>query len=164
MQQRIPNLTIEPDEDDGFLLSQDVGGNTAYLELHETQVRHLAELAGLLPRRDEPYTPPATVLARRLRVLLDRIDELDERLKIVASNGREDLEHELTYSFATWELAREFVADLESRDVTARHGDVTQRHGSVTPTVTPDVTPSSNGQLELVDGADGNAHHQSPAR
>lgn len=109
---RIPNLTIETTEGGGFLLEQDCSGNVDRIELHPTQVQHLAELAGLLPRRGDPYIPPACVLARRLHVLRDRIDRLDDWLRAVAENGREDLEHELTFSFATWELATEFCADL----------------------------------------------------
>lgn len=114
MNEHIMNLTIEHDGSGTFLLEQDCGGNIDRVELHETQVRHIATLAGLLPRREEPYSPPASVLARRLRVLLERIDELDDMLVGVSRKSHEDVSYEMAFSMATWELATEFCADLPS--------------------------------------------------
>lgn len=134
MNDRIPPLTIESDEAGGFLLEQDYSGNVDRIELHPTQVRYLAELAGLLPQRGDDYMPPAAVLARRLRTLLDRINMLDEWLHLTAQNGREDLSMECTYSLATWELATEFCADLDGLATASR---------KVTRDAAPSTAPST---------------------
>jgi len=112
MSDRIPNLTIEHYDDGSFLLWQDSGGNLAQIELHESQVRHIAVMAGLVPTAASAFMPAAWVLARRLRVLCERINELDDRLRLVAAGGHAMLDEEQAFSLATWELATEFCADL----------------------------------------------------
>lgn len=149
MTDRIPDLTIERGDDGSFLLEQDGGsGNVERIELHATQVRHLAELAGLLPRRGDDYTPPAQLLARRLRALLDRIDRLDDMLRAIEAQGHENLEVESVFCYATWELATEFCADLgglapASRDVATSHAPVT-RDSDVTPAAGTQPKPREN--------------------
>lgn len=126
---RIPNLTIERGEGGSILLEQEWSGNVDRIELHPVHLRHLAEVAGLLPAAGADYSPPAAVLARRLRTLLDRIDRLDDMVRAAEMKGHEDLELESAFSYATWELAREFCADLEQpggRSESASDADATR--------------------------------------
>lgn len=135
---RIPPLNIDLLADGTIQLEQDDGsGNVSWIELHPLHVQHIAELVGLVPARSGDYTPPAWVLARRLRVLLDRINELDDRLRMVADAGREDLSIELEFSLATWEMASEFVNELPPRT------------HQPSPPDTPSGRQDASGQLPL---------------
>jgi hypothetical protein len=107
---------------DNIDLEQDMGcGEVARVTLHRMHLRHLAEQAGLIPA--SAHENPDQVIARlgrQLRALFDRINTLDEWLRQAASRGHEDLSDECTYSFCTWEMAMEFVTDLDA--VTQGHG------------------------------------------
>jgi hypothetical protein len=111
---QIPNLEIDrdgTDPDTHVMLSQDFGGNVHMVTLHSCQVKVLAERMGLLAPDIEAQRTIAR-LSRQLRILLDRIDTLDDWINRAAQRGHESLEAETIYSFATWELASEFVKDL----------------------------------------------------
>jgi len=144
MNDRIPNLTIERREDGSFVLEQDNGSTIERVGLHESQARHLAIMAGLMPA-DSTYMPPGWVLARRLRVLKERINDLDDQLRRVAASGHEVLDEELVFSMASWELAIEFCADLAPP----------QQGPHSSPAITPEATVSRSSeggdslQLEL---------------
>lgn len=159
MNNRIPDLTIEHGDDGSFLLEQDGGsGNVDRIELHPTQVRYLAELAGLLPKsgnRCHPerlesgngYHPPAPTLARRLRVLLERIRELDGRLWAVPvyPPGSANDDPDLWYSDATLAIAEEFCADLS---VASLHGEEMKPAAAICQPLT-DAPPAAPSQMEL---------------
>jgi hypothetical protein len=137
MIQNIPALTIEANEDGTLLLEQDWAGNVDRVTVHPVHLRFMAERLGLVREvsaSEADMVRTVTTLKRRLRVLLQRIDQLDDWLRQVEAKGHEDLSVETTYSFATWELASEFCADLDeltpcptaSRDVTPSHAAVTR--------------------------------------
>jgi hypothetical protein len=69
-------------------------------------------MAGLVPTSDLQASRTIAKLSRQMRILLDRIDTLDNWLNHKSQLGHEDLEAEAVYSFATWEMANEFCADL----------------------------------------------------
>lgn len=48
MNENIPQLSIEMEEDGTVLLEQECGGENDRIQLHPIHIRHLAELAGLL--------------------------------------------------------------------------------------------------------------------
>ncbi|NML43511.1 hypothetical protein HHL11_07110 [Ramlibacter sp. G-1-2-2] len=132
---KIYDVAFEIDGD-SIELEQDCGiGEVASITLHRIHLRHLAEQAGLI-LASAHQNPDAAIarLTRQLRTLQARIKHLDECLWAVASAGREDLDHETTYSLATLELADEFIADLDpvvqghaaSRDVTSSHASITR--------------------------------------
>lgn len=108
------NLSIDrdgTDPDAHVSLTQDIGGNEHTVYLHPCQVRLLAERMGLLVPDVEAQRTIAR-LSRQMRTLLDRINHLDDWLHTQSDTAYADLSYEQTYSMATWELAREFVADL----------------------------------------------------
>jgi hypothetical protein len=110
----IPNLTIDrdgTDPDTQVMLTQDFGGNTSMVTLHPCQVKLLAERMGILAPDAEAQRTIAR-LSRQMRVLLERINHLDDWLHTQSDTARADLSYEQTYSMATWELAHEFCADL----------------------------------------------------
>jgi hypothetical protein len=110
----IPNLTIDrdgTDPDTCVMLTQTFGGNEYMVSLHPCQVKVLAERMGILAP-DAEAQRTITRLSRQLRILLDRVDTLDDWLNQAAQRGHENLDQETTYSFATWELANEFCKDL----------------------------------------------------
>lgn len=51
MSVNIPQLTIEMEEDGTVLLEQEWCGESDRIQLHPIHIRHLAELAGLLPAK-----------------------------------------------------------------------------------------------------------------
>lgn len=114
MMKKIYDLSYEIDSDGMVSLEQDGGcGDVDRMTLHPIHVRLLAEETGLLaPSSNIEADRTIARLTRQLRILFDRIDRLDDWLNAAAQRGHEDLEMETTYSFATWELANEFVADL----------------------------------------------------
>lgn len=155
LNERIPNLNIARGAGGALLLEQECSGNVGRIELHPVHLRHLAEVAGLLAAAGANYSPPAAVMARRLRVLLDRIDRLDDMLRDIQVKGREDVELESTFCYATWELATEFCADLGAeapRPVPPSHAAVT-RDASVTASAKtqgqPTGNPAGSAQLTL---------------
>lgn len=107
----IPALRVE--QQDGLVLvSQRREGQTATVALHPTHVRFLAEQCGLAPSSDPAAAKQLANLARRLRVLHRRIDELGNWLTNHSDHEHADLSHELVLVTALAELADEFVADL----------------------------------------------------
>jgi len=145
MNENIPALKIEAHEDGTMTLEQDWCGNIDRVTVHPLHLRCMAEAAGLIPSGNGCH-PSARTLARRLRTLLHRINQLDEWLRETDRWGRVDLDMETTYSFATWELAHEFCADL---------GDGESERPPKTqpiPTANPDETHrvfAGSTQLEL---------------
>jgi hypothetical protein len=111
-----PSLSIDRDGDGPdtlILLQQDHhdGEGAHWVEMHPAQVKVLAERINLLAPDTEDKRTIAR-LGRQLRILLERVDQLDDWLNAVAQHGHESLDLETAYSLATWELAREFVKDL----------------------------------------------------
>lgn len=111
---QIYDLSYEVDEDGGVNLEQDAGcGEVSRITLHPVHVRLLAEEAGILaPSSNIEADRTIARLSRQMRLLFERIDQLDDWLNQAAQRGHEDLAMETTYSFATWELAQEFVTEL----------------------------------------------------
>jgi hypothetical protein len=139
--ENIPHLGIEDNEDGTVTLEQDWSGNVDRVTLHALQVRFLAERAGLVREvsASEADTLRAVaMLKRRMRVLLDRIDRLDDMVRAAAAKGHEDLEVETTFSYATWELATEFCADLD--DIAPCPAAVTRDTTVTKPTANPAET------------------------
>lgn len=114
MMTKLYDLAYEVDADGSVNLEQDAGfGEVSAIVLHPIHVRLLAEQVGVLaPSSDIEADRTIARLCRQMRILLDRIDQLDDWLNQAAQRGHEDLATETTYSFATWELANEFVTEL----------------------------------------------------
>ena len=113
MMVKIFDLSFEIDGD-AIELEQDAGcGEVNRICLHPVHVRLLAEQTGLLaPSSNIEADATIARLSRHLRTLHDRIDRLDDWIRQKAENGREDLEAESIFSYATWELSSSFIEDL----------------------------------------------------
>jgi len=107
----LPALRVEQ-QDGLFLVSQRHGGHVQTVSLHPAHIRHLSEVVGLAPNTDPAAATRLATLARRLRVLQRRIDELGDWLTNYSDHEHADLSHELVLITALAELAEEFVADL----------------------------------------------------
>lgn len=120
---KLLDLAFEIDGDT-INLEQDAGaGEVHYVTLHSLHLRMLAEQAGLLPARDgnchsdsmaNAWQAQATRLARQLRRLSERIDKQHTQLLYIAEKGRECVDEECAYAEASYELAKEFVGDLDA--------------------------------------------------
>lgn len=111
--QKIPDLAWAID---GTVvrLEQDAGmGDVVVIDLHPMHVRLLASELGLL-KGDPDAWRRVEILERRLRLLAERIAELDDRLWAVpvCPPGSRNDDPDLYFSDATRVLAAEFVADL----------------------------------------------------
>ena len=113
MMTKIQALSFEI-EGDAIELEQDAGsGEVHRICLHPIHLRMLAEQTGLMaPSSNVEADRTIARLSRQMRTLHDRIDRLDDWIREKAAKGHEDLEAESIFSFATWELANEFVTDL----------------------------------------------------
>lgn len=67
----IPQLTIEMEEDGTVFLEQEWCGDSDRIQLHPIHIRHLAELAGLLPARQRPLSAPGTERSARAQDMGD---------------------------------------------------------------------------------------------
>lgn len=110
---KIYDLAYEIDGD-AIELEQGAGcGDVSRITLHPIHLRMLAEKTGLLaPSMNIDAGRTIARLSRQMRLLLDRINTLDDWLNQAAQRGHEDLAEETTYSFATWEMANEFCKEL----------------------------------------------------
>lgn len=109
----IQNLTIETDDDGNILLEQDTGGNIARVTLHPTHLRYLAEKMGLVETSDPAAQKTIAMLTRRLLVLRERIDHLDDWLTNCSDTKHANLDYEQHFAGATADIAYEFCADLD---------------------------------------------------
>lgn len=117
MNDQFPNLKIERMDDEIgeglILLEQDDGcGNVDRIALHPIHLRYLAEIMGLIERSDPTALRTIATLQRRMLVLRDRIDHLDDWLAHYSDSRHADLSYEQTYACATSDIAAEFCADL----------------------------------------------------
>lgn len=123
----MPCLRIEVShrEDMVILEQQDFGGDPpSRMAVHALQVRLLAEHFGLFAPIDpdvRQHLKTIATLARRLRVLHDRIDHLGHYLHYHSDSERANLEYEQTYALASREIAHEFIVDLD--DLVSTQGE-----------------------------------------
>lgn len=118
MNDDIPNLKIERMDDglgDGLILleQRDNSGNVSSIAIHPIHLRHMAEKFGLVETSDPQARKTIGALARRLRLLRDRIDHLGDYLTNYSDHAHANLDYEMTYITATAALADEFCADLD---------------------------------------------------
>lgn len=113
----IPNLGIDRDGDEPdthvLLTQDDMAGTVHYVTLHPIQVRLLAERMGLLaPSSNIEADRTIARLGRQMRVLVERIDAMDDMFLDIGAKGHECVEEECAYSAATLDIAREFLCEL----------------------------------------------------
>jgi len=109
-----PALEVSFDDDGLVSLAAPSTGydDGATVRMHPGQIADLAEKMGLLGKHDPSTIRRIEMLKRRMKVLFDRIDRLDDMLSHCGDH--ENLDAEKTYSFASWEIGSEFLTDLEA--------------------------------------------------
>lgn len=159
MMTKIYDLAYEVNGDT-INLEQDSGcGEVSRIDLHPIHLRLLAEEAGILaPSSNIEADRTIARLCRQMRVLFQRIDQLDDWLNQSAQRGHEDLDMETNYSFATWELANEFITELPTPPTitkanTPENGGLstskTPKNGAVTTGVIGIAADDAQGAIEL---------------
>lgn len=110
---KIYDMAYELNDAGEVLIEQDTGGQVDRVYLHPIHVRLIASEMGLL-NGDEDAWRRVEALGRRLRLLRDRIADLDGRLWSVPTYppGSNSDDADCIYSDATPALANEFCADL----------------------------------------------------
>jgi hypothetical protein len=111
----IPELTIEQMEDKQgslILLEQDSCGNIDRVAIHPIQLRYMAEKFGLIETSDPQAEKTIATLKRRLLLLNQRIQHLDNWLRTFSDTKHADLTYELGFSGGTSDMAEEFCAEL----------------------------------------------------
>ncbi len=108
----LPDLRIEVSQDEAIVILQqtDHCGEADRIAIHREHVRILAEQFGLLPA--PPRRDAALILARRLRKLHERIDDL---AKYLVQTSEDDYVQQ--NALATCEIGDEFIADLDELTV-----------------------------------------------
>lgn len=117
MEDDIPALTIERSEDangEGLIrLTQYDNGEVGCVVMHPLHLRYMAEKFGLVESNDPAAVRTIAQQARRIRLLADRIEHLNNWLHEHSDTRHADLTYEQTFSQASSEIAKEFLADLE---------------------------------------------------
>lgn len=116
----IPELKIEL-LDDGkgealILQEQDSSGNVDRVAIHPIHLRYLAEKMGLIETSDPTARKTIATLTRRLLLLNQRIQHLDNWLRTFSDTKHADLTYELGFSGGTSDMAAEFCAELEDAE------------------------------------------------
>lgn len=96
-------------------LGQDCSNDHYSVDIHPIQLRHMAEQFGLVATSDPLAQKTIDTLTRRLRLLRDRIEHLDDLLKSIPCfppGSDRDSAEELS-SGVLLELANEFCAELD---------------------------------------------------
>ena len=111
------NLTIDRQDDGTLILEQDCSGTICSVAIHPAQLRHMAEMSGLVESSDPQAAKTIATLTRRLLVLKKRIAHLADYLTTCSDRQHADLDYEVEYATATADIADEFVAELEDAQV-----------------------------------------------
>lgn len=160
----MPDLQIEVSHTEDMLVLQqtDYSGQTDRLAIHRWQVRFLAEEMGLLPPRSDGEVwalRRVAALARRLRVLHSRIEQLDEWLAKQLDHDNADINLEVSFSGATYDISSQFMEDLKELEA---GGPARSSGVAVASTPKPALTRGAAANAET--GAAPRAEGQAPRR
>lgn len=128
MNTEIPHLRIERLENGCIRLENESAGDSYVVDIHPLHLRYMAEKLGLVREMSASEADALRTvdkLARRLRVLHERVLQLDQWLWEHQDIANADISVEIWYSAGTLELSKEFQAEIaESRAVvTPRHAE-----------------------------------------
>lgn len=141
MNEHIPHLNIETLENGNLRLENESMGDSYCVDIHPIHLRMMAERLGLVREMSASEADALRTvdkLARRLRVLQSRIEQLQRWLADAPDMENADINTEYWFNDATLDLANEFLREIdESRAV------VTPRPASV-PRDTAGPKPSGN--------------------
>ncbi|MET3498157.1 hypothetical protein [Variovorax boronicumulans] len=126
---KIPELSIECTNDGLIELEQQNSlDEPDRIQIHPLHLRHMAESLGLVREMSASEADALRMvdkLARRLKVLHERITQMDRWLWEHPDHENADISTEIWYSAATMELSTEFQAEIEESRavVTPRRAD-----------------------------------------
>lgn len=133
------------------------------VDLHPMHLRFIAEKLGLVREMSASEADALRMvdkLARRIRLLAERIGHLGEYLALYSDSKHADLSYEQTYATATADLADEFVREIDESGAVVTPLKRSERQESDAASVTAaqpapqkpkgGATPKA-GQLPLVD-------------
>ncbi|BEP48916.1 hypothetical protein [Variovorax sp. V116] len=128
MNTEIPHLKIEQLENGCIRLENESVGDSYVVDIHPLHLRYMAEKLGLVREMSASEADALRTvdkLARRLRVLHERVLQLDQWLWEHQDATNADISVEIWYSAGTLDLSNEFQAEMaESRAVvTPRHAE-----------------------------------------
>lgn len=112
----IPQLKIELLASGCIRLENNDCGVSYAVDIHPTQLRYLAEKAGLIRDMcaiDADLMRRIATLKRRMLVLKTRIKYLGSYLCVNSDSEHADLSYEQGYAIATADICDEFCADLD---------------------------------------------------
>lgn len=95
---------------------QDSGGNVDRVAIHPIHLRYMCEKMGLVREVSASETDALRrvgMLERRLKVLHERIDRLDDHLLQHSDHRHSNLSLEVEFSRATCDIADEFLREIE---------------------------------------------------
>lgn len=128
MNTEIPHLMIERLENGCIRLENESAGDSYVVDIHPLHLRFMAEKLGLVREMSASETDALRMvdkLARRLKVLHERVMQMDHWLWEHQDATCADISIEIWYSAGTLDLSNEFQAEIaESRAlVTPRHAE-----------------------------------------
>lgn len=116
MAENIPNLVIDAVDNGGVQLLRieqtDTNGQSYVIDLHPLHIQRLAQMINIFESTHRGGAKEVSTLRRRMLLLRDRIDELDDILSKSGIERHADITELTTYSFATVQLANEFCMDI----------------------------------------------------
>lgn len=127
--EQIPGVEVELLENGNVRVTDKSDLNQDYsVDLHPIHLRLIAEKLGLAREMSASEADALRMvdkLARRLRLLLDRIDQLQKWLAGAPDMENADIIAEYWFNDATLDLAKEFVREVEESRamVTPRHAE-----------------------------------------
>lgn len=167
MTETIPHLNIEILESGIVRLENESMGDSYVVDLHPIHLRYIAEKMGLVREMSASEADAlrmAEKLARRLRLLRQRIEQLQKWLADAPDIENADITTEYWFNDATLDLASEFVREIdeaggfvtprhaESRDVTPRAAAVSRDTAGTEPRVNPAGTQRVTETAQLFAG------------
>lgn len=117
MTEHIPDLRIEAVKQEAGpdllrIEQTDSSGQSYVIDLHPLHVHYLAERLGIVSAAQRGALEEVRALRRRMLVLRDRIDELDDFLHASGHDWENEILQMLAYSSAASQFANEFCADV----------------------------------------------------
>lgn len=147
--EEIPQVEIELMANGNVRLTDKTDMNGDHMvDLHPIHLRLIAERLGLVgAMSDTEAQALRTVdkLVRRLRVLHERIEQLDKWLCEQPDYKEADIDVEVFFSGATLDLSREFQLEIEESGAVVTPMSRTERGGAGAATVGAQKTPENGG-------------------
>jgi len=131
MNTEIPHLKIERLENGCIRLENESAGDSYVVDIHPLHLRYIAEKLGLVREMSASEADALRMvdkLARRLKVLHERVMQMDQWLWEHQDATCADISIEIWYSAGTLDLSNEFQADIAEWGAVVTPRSVESRH------------------------------------